>query len=81
MFGHQRVKTNVAARNYEDLKQAQQNVRENIADEKIDVSRKTIAELHDEYEQMLQTKPIIDKRTNEPVTFEQFVKLATTIVK
>ena len=81
MFGHQIVKTNVAARNYEDLKQAQQTVRENIADEKIDVSRKTIAELHDEYEQMLQTKPIIDKRTNEPVTFEQFVKLATTIVK
>ncbi len=80
MFGHQRVKTNVATKNYEDLKQAQEKVRENIADERIDASRKTIADLHDEYELMLQTKPIIDKRTNEPVTFEQFVKLATTIV-
>ena len=80
MFGHQRVKTNVATKNYEDLKQAQEKVRENIADERIDASRKTIADLHDEYELMLQTKPIIDKRANEPVTFEQFVKLATTIV-
>ena len=81
MFGHQRVKTNVATKNYNDLKQAQEMIRENIADEKIDAHRKTIADLHEEYEQMLQSKPIIDKRTNEPVTFEQFVKLATTIVK
>lgn len=80
MFGHQRVKTNIATKNYEDLKQAQEKIRENIADERIDASCKTIADLHDEYELMLQTKPIIDKRTNEPVTFEQFVKLATTIV-
>ncbi len=81
IFGHQRVKTNVATKNYEDLKRAQEMVRENIADEKIDSNRKTIADLREEYEQMLQTKPIIDKRTNEPVTFEQFVKLATTFVK
>lgn len=83
MFGHQRVKTQVAYKNYDDLKQARQNIRENIADEQIDkhFQKKTIAQLHNEYEQMLKTKPVIDAQTQEPITFEQFVKLATTYVK
>ncbi len=83
IFGHQSVKSKVAGRNYEELKQAQQNIRDNIADEKINssVQKKTIADLHAEYEQMLQSKPIMDAQTNKPITFEQFVKLATTYVK
>ena len=81
MFGHQRAKANVASRNYDDLRQAQEMIREDIADEKIDSRRKTIADLHSEYEQMLKTKPVMDAQTNEPISFEQFVKLATTMVK
>ena len=81
MFGHQRAKANVASKNYDELRQAQQMIREDIADEKIAAKHKTIADLHSQYEEMLETKPIIDAQTNEPVTFEQFVKLATTVVK
>ena len=83
MFGHQKVKSQVAYKNYDNLKQAQQNIRENIADEQIDkhTQKKTIVQLHNEYEQLLKTKPVIDAQTNEPITFEQFVKLATTYVK
>ena len=83
VFGHQSVKAKAANRNYEELKQAQENIRENIADETINrsVQKKTIADLHAEYEQMLQSKPIMDAQTNKPITFEQFVKLATTYVK
>lgn len=83
IFGHQNVRAKVAQRNYEELKQAQENIRENIIDEKINnkIQKKTIADLHAEYEQMLQSKPIMDAKTNKPITFEQFVKLATTYVK
>lgn len=81
MFGHQRAKANVASRNYDDLRQAQEMIRDNISDEKINSRRKTIADLHSEYEQMLKTKPVMDAQTKEPITFEQFVKLATTFVK
>lgn len=81
IFGHQGVKSKVAQRNYENLKQAQENIRENIADERINIKKKTIADLYEEYEQMLQTKPVMNARTNEPITFEQFVKLATTYAK
>ncbi len=80
IFGHQSVKAKVANKNYDELKQAQQNIREDIADEKIDVRKKSIADLHEQYEQMLKTKPVINAQTGEPVTFEQFVKLATTMV-
>lgn len=81
MFGHQRAKAHVASRNYDDLRQAQEMIREDIADEKINSRRKTIADLHSEYEQMLKTKPVMDAQTNEPISFEQFIKLATTFVK
>jgi len=83
IFGHQSVKNRVAQRNYEELKQAQENIRQDIADERINnsIKKKTIAELHDEYEQMLKTKPVMNAQTKEPITFEQFVKLATTYVK
>ena len=83
IFGHQSVKSKVANKNYEDLRLAQQNIRDNIADERIERTplKKSILDLHEEYEQMLQTKPIKDAKTGEPVTFEQFVKLATTYVK
>ena len=83
LFGHQKVKAQVASRNYDELKQAQQNIRENIADEKINkhIRKKTINELYADYEQMLKTKPVIDAQTKEPITFEQYVKLATTYVK
>lgn len=83
LFNHQRVKAQVTVRNFEELKKAQQLIKEDIADEKIEkrTNKKTIADLHAEYEQMLKTKPIIDAQTKKPVTFEEFVKLATTIVK
>lgn len=83
LFSHQRVKAQVANRNYEEFKQAQEIIKDDIVNEKIEksVHKKSIADLHAEYEQMLQTKPIINAQTKEPVTFEEFVKLATTLVK
>ena len=43
MFGHQRVKSQVAQRNYEELKQAQENIREKILDEKINRDKVDLA--------------------------------------
>lgn len=82
MFSHQRAKYQVANKNYEELKQAQEMIRNDIADEKINgkLGKKSIEQLHNEYEMMLKNKPIIDAQTKKPVTFEQFVKLATTMV-
>ncbi len=83
MFNHQSVKAQVVNRNYEELKQAQQNIKDHIADEKLDatVVKKSISDLHKDYEKMLSNKPVMDAKTGEPITFEQYVKLATTFVK
>lgn len=84
LFGHQRARAQVAVNNYQDLKQAQSIIRDNISDDNIDSKinqKQTISDLHAQYEQMLKTKPIMDASTKEPITFEQYVKLATTMVK
>lgn len=81
-FGHENVKAKETIKEYDNLKTAQQIVRDDIADEKIkkDVNKMTIKDLHKKYEQMLAQNPIMDVDTDEPITFKQFVQLATAEV-
>ncbi len=82
-FGHQNAKVQQASNNYKELKAAQENIRQDVVEEEIDnqIEKMSIKELHEKYEEMLmQPKPIINAQTTEPISFEEFVKLATTRV-
>lgn len=82
-FGHQNAKVQQASNNYKELKAAQENIRQDVVEEEIDnqIEKMSIKDLHEKYEEMLmQPKPIINAQTKEPISFEEFVKLATTRV-
>ena len=74
LFAHQKAKAQVAVKNYDELKQAQESIRNDINASNIGPQKRsiTVADLRAEYEKMLKNNTIAGG--NEKISFEEFVR-------